>query len=196
MRNWEALYKKIGPLRYQSSTSDCVPTTLINGLTVLLERQIEPRLLQLIWALSLDREKVGTGWVCCDVLSNLLSKWFDRAHEDGYEKAALPFTSKIIEGNSVHLRKGNPILRCLNSDGVACLSTAEHYYLILGVENDKFLLFDCWWDKSNTPKRLQELGAYKGLVNTTWSREDLENILTDFKWVHLLSKKGSVDAIP
>ena len=153
MRDWESLYKKIGPLRYESSTSDCVPTTVINGLNVLFERHLHPKLLHLIWSLSMDREKkVGTGWVCCDVLSNLLSKWFERAHEDGYEKAQLPFTSKIIEGESVHLGKSNPILRCLNNGGVACLSTADHYYLILGVENDNFLLFDCWWHKSKTPK--------------------------------------------
>jgi hypothetical protein len=195
MCKWESLYKKIGPLRYQSSTHDCVPTTVINALTVLFERQLHPKLLHLIWSLSMDGDK-GTGWVCCDVLSTLLSKWFERAHQDGYEKEKLPFTSKIIEDESVHLGKSNQILRCLNSGGVACLSTATHYYLILGVEDDNFLLFDCCWHKSKTPKQLKELDSYKGLVNTRWSRGKLEDDLSNFKWVHLLCKKASEDVTP
>jgi hypothetical protein len=193
LRNWDDLYKKIGPLRYQSSESDCVPTTLVNGLTVLFERRLNPKLLQLIWGLSLDREHMtGTGWVCCDVLSDLLTKWFQRAHEDGYEKKQLPFTSRIIEGHSVDL---NEILPCLNSGGVVCLSTADHYYLILGVdENQNFLVFDCWWSKTKTLKQLVKLGSYKGLVNTLWNRKQLQNILPKYRWVHLLSKTGGSNA--
>jgi hypothetical protein len=196
LRNWDDLYKKIGPLRYQSSESDCVPTTLVNGLTVLFERRLNPKLLQLIWGLSLDREhETGTGWVCCDVLSNLLTKWFQRAYEDEYEKKQLPFTSRIIEGDSVHLGRSNPILRCLNSGGVVCLSTADHYYLIVGVDEDEgFLVFDCWWDQMKTPNRLKKLGSYKGLVNTRWTRVQLQKILGKYRWVHLLSKTGGSKA--
>lgn len=192
MRDWERLYKTIGPLRYQASSSDCVPTTIINGLAVLLERRLHPRLNQLIWSVAVDREGLlGTGWVCCDTLSSLLTKWFERAHQDGYEDAALPFTSRILEGEAVHLGKSNPLLRCLNGGGVACLSTgrkSDHYSLLLDVEDDRFLGFDCWWDEKATPKRLNDLSSYKGMVNITWSREQLQEEIERSRWVHLLGR--------
>ena len=192
MRDWKFLYKKIGPLRYQASLSDCVPTTIINGLTVLLERRLHPKLHQLIWSLAVDREGLlGTGWVCCDTLSSLLTKWFERAHQDSYETEALPFTSKIIEGDAVHLRRSNALLRCLNGGGVACLTTgreSDHYSLLLGYENETFLGFDSWWDEKSTPKRLKTLPSYKGLVNITWTRDELQAEVERSRWVHLLSK--------
>lgn len=195
MRDWENLYKKIGPLRYQASLSDCVPTTIINGLAVLLEGHLHPKLHSLIGSLSADGLQ-GTGWVCCDTLSCLLTKWFERAHQDGYyqkgfEKKALPFSSKIIEGKAVHLGKSNPLLRCINGGGVACLTTghkSDHYSLLLGVEDGHFLGFDCWWDDKGTPKRLENLASYRGLVNVTWSREELQKELERSPWVHLLGK--------
>lgn len=200
MRNWENLYKKIGPLRYQSAESDCVPTTIVNGLTVLLERKLHPKLLQLIWALSLDQggQDAGTGWVCCDVLSNLLTKWFERAHEDGYESKPLPYESRVIEGDAVRKRNviRNHIVPCLESDGVVCLHTSSHYYLILGIENGTFMVFDCWWNDFETPKRLKGFGSYMGLVNTKWARKELKGCLVDsgYIWVHLLSKTGKSGA--
>lgn len=188
MRDWSALHRNIGPLRYQSSDSDCVPTTVINALSVLFEKRLHPKLCQLIWALSVDREGIkGTGWVCCDALATFLSKWFERAHQDGYAKESLPYTSRILEGESVHLGPGNAVLRCLNSGGVACVATEDHYYLLLDANRDEFLGFDCWWDKHKS-RTIEEFSEYKGLVNTRWSRKDLEQVLGNGRWVHLIGR--------
>jgi hypothetical protein len=193
MDKWTRLYQKIGPLRYQSSTGDCVPTTLLNALSVLLQRPLHPTLLKLIWALSVDTDV--TGWVCCDSLSSLLTKWFERAHKDDYETRKLPFTSRIIEGSDVHLGSRNLLDKCLQRQGVACMSIgkeSEHYVLILGFENDRYLGFNCLWDKESTPQNLTDLASYKGLVNATWSRQELEDLIprsrnVGLRWMHLLA---------
>lgn len=192
MRDWNHLYQKIGPLRYQASTSDCVPTTIINGLTVLFESRIHPKLHQLIWALAGDQDKHGgTGWVCCDTLSVLLSKWFQRAHQDYRADGPLPFTSEIVEGPSVNLDGRGKLLRCLAGGGVACLVTgknADHYTLLIGIEDDCFLGFDSWWNGKKTTKRLEEFASYKGMANIRWTRAELEKELQQSGWVHLLGR--------
>lgn len=161
-----------------------MPTTIINGLTVLLERRISPQLHRLIWGVAVDREGVaGTGWVSSKTLSDLLSNWFALAWKDGYEDGGgpLPYTSEIVAGGEerkVAMGRNNPLSRCLNGGGVACLSTGkkgDHYSLVLGVENGTYLGFDCWWDEKKTPRRLVELNQYYGLVNVTWSRDELES---------------------
>lgn len=194
MDKWERLYNKIGPLRYQSSTGDCVPTTIVNGLSVLVKRPLHPTLLKLIWSLSVDQEV--TGWVCCDTLSSLLAKWFERAHKYNYEKGSeLSYTSRIIEGEAVHLGPRNLLDQCLRKQGVACMSigkSSNHYVLILGFENDRYLGFNCLWDENKTPQRLENLASYKGLVNIIWSRKELEKIIPNpsdvaLRWMHLLT---------
>ena len=190
---WAKLYKKIGPLRYQSSEGDCVPTTLLNGLSVLLQRRLHPTLLKLIWSLSVDSGV--TGWVCCDALSSLLTKWFERAYKDGYEPSKLRFASRIIEGADVHLGPNNLMDQCLKKQGVVCMSIgkdSDHYVLILGFENGRYLGFNCLWDKKATPQNLLDLSPYKGLVNVTWSRTDLEKLIpppskVGLRWMHLLA---------
>lgn len=193
MRDWNKLYKKIGPLRYQSSTSDCVPTTIVNGLMVLLEDRLHPKLLQLIWTLAGDQDDHGgTGWVCCDTLAVLLSKWFDRAHQDKREKGPLPFESQIIEGDTVNLDPRGKLLRCLKNGGVACLVTgknSDHYSLIIGIENENFLGFDCWWDTKKIYSPAANFDVYKGMVNIIWTHKELDIELRRSAWVHILSRR-------
>ena len=102
MRDWKRLYKRIGPLRYQASQSDCVPTTVVNGLIVVMETQLKPRLLQLVWNASID-SKAGTGCVGSQVISDVLNAWFSRARDDGYEKNRLPFKSEIVEESGKYM---------------------------------------------------------------------------------------------
>lgn len=191
MRDWNDLYQKIGPLRYQASASDCVPTTLINGLTILLEERLHPKLHQLIWALAGDQDKNGgTGWVCCETLSVLLNTWFERAHQDKRASGPLPFSSQIIEGKSVNLKKDGELLRCLSNNGVACLVSgkkSDHYSLLIGTENDCFVGFDSWWNGKKTAKRLESMAEYKGMINLIWTRDELETELKQGGWVHLLA---------
>lgn len=192
-RDWQHLYEKIGPLRYQASNSDCVPTTIINGLAILMESKLHPKLHQLIGALAGDQDKNGgTGFVSCDTLSVLLDIWFQRAHQDNRADGPLPFTSEIIESTTVNLDKRGRLLRCLSGGGVACLVTgkkSDHYSLLIGIENDNFLGFDCWWDGRKTAREIEKFVAYKGIVNIQWTRAELEKELQQSGWVHLLGRK-------
>lgn len=72
--------------------------------------------------------------------------------------------------------------------------SSDHYVLILGFENDRYLGFNCLWDGKKTLQRLENLSSYKGLVNITWSREELEEIIPDIslitlRWMHLLTPR-------
>ena len=193
MRDWKRLYKRIGPLRYQASESDCVPTTVVNGLIVVMETQLKPRLLQLVWNVSID-SKAGTGCVGSQVISDVLNAWFSRARDDGYEKSRLPFKSEIVEGGKVHLDRNNPIGRCLNGGGVVCITTKNgtHYSLILAEDNGKYMLFDPWWSPSRSKDDFLD---YHGLVNQVWDRDRLLDELKkpNNKWIHLISKVAQQD---
>jgi len=142
--DWKKLSKTIGPLRYQMSECDCVPTTIINALLVVRKRRLKPKLLHLIWSVSLDFNKEGTGYVSSQLLAHVLQSWFDRALSDGYETRTPNVTSEIIEGETVHLNQSNRIARCLNAGGVACLTTENggHYSLLLAQEGNDYLYRD------------------------------------------------------
>lgn len=91
----------------------------------------------------------------------------------------------------MNLDKRGKLLRCLSNGGVACLVTgkkSDHYSLLLGVEGENFLGFDCWWDGKKTARCVEKLVAYKGIVNIQWTREELEIELQQSGWVHLLGK--------
>lgn len=190
------LSKEIGPLRYQMSESDCVPITIINALLVVRKKLLKPKLLHLIWTVSLDYDTEGTGWVYSQLLAHALQSWFDRALTDKYEARKPKLKSEIIEGNDVHLNKDNRIACCLDLGGVACLTTyaddgVGHYSLLLAQEGNDYLGFDPWWDKSySSPKHLEEFGNYHGMVNIRWTRDELLSGLNNKgknnRWVHLI----------
>lgn len=189
--DWKKLSKTIGPLRYQMSEADCVPTTIINALLVVRKRKLKPKLLHLIWSVSLDFSKEGTGFVSSQLLAYVLQSWFDRALADRYEARKPNLKSEILEGNDVHLGQGNRIARCLNLGGVACLTTYDggHYSLLLGQEGNEYLGFDPWWQESFASKKhIECFQDYHGIVNMRWSREELLAELSrkSNQWIHLI----------
>lgn len=201
MNRWKTLASKIGPLRYQSSEADCVPTSVVNGLLVVMGKPISAKLLQLIWSVSID-DGEGTGYVGCSVIADILQSWFKRSHQDGKEKKSLPYSSEIIEGETVGLHRNNALARCLNGGGVACITTDKgaHYLLVLAEENSQYLMFDPTWpmDKPSrkTAAKVKEnllVGSgedYNGLVNLIWSRERFQKEITGKhnQWMHLIHK--------
>lgn len=180
----------VGPLRYQSSTSDCVPTTVINALLVLLQKRLDPALIRFIWAASLDLGKAGTGSVGSKILAHVLESWFEHAADDKYVKSALNFRSEIISGDSAHLGPNNALIRCLNNGGVACIMTGgDHYSLLLCRSGLTYFGFDPYWNTHQVKRAgTVDYSKYHGLVNRSWSRKELLEGLSanENKWFHLI----------
>lgn len=193
MQDWKTLQQKIGPLRYQTSKSDCVPTTVINGLLMVTKAQLNPKLQKLIWNVSLDSNDGPTGWVSCQLLSDTLNAWFKRADQDKYEsKQKLRFKSEILDEKSKTPPGLDSIRSCLKLNGVACITTEKgtHYSLIVAEEGDRFLGFDPWWSGDQTQEEnLTKFEKYCGLINVEWEKEALSKLLAVKKnrWIHLVS---------
>ena len=197
MHDWKAIARKTGPLRYQMSESDCVPTTVINGMIFLLQRRIHPRLLNMIWHISVE-SKGGSGWVTSQLLSDLLNTWFKLAVYDRNESDVMPFESRIIEGDAAHLDRNNTIVRALNAGGVCCLTVRDgrHYILLLSTDGQQFLAFDPYWKRDMASADHQtRFSEYHGLVNTVISRAELMSLLkiSSNKWVQIISPISAVE---
>lgn len=189
-RDWKKIRLQIGPLRYQFSESDCVPTTVANGLLFLLRRRIHPRLLQMIWSVSLETRH-GTGCVACHTLSSILNNWFSSAHEDGYEREEMPYTSGVIEGVDVHLKRNNALTRTLNADGICFVATRKggHFILLHTVASRRYIGFDPYLNiRKGALDQRRVYDEYSGLANVVFSREELEAELKteENQWVHIV----------
>ena len=143
------------PFRYQATDYDCVPTTFINALQYLFDREeIPPEAIQKIMLYSLDsvanNKKGEYGKVdgTTGLAIQMIMQWLE-CHSKG------KFTFKRCEyltEDHVHLRQNNKIMSCINSDGIALMrvwsGSCFHYVLALGLdENDsgKLLFFDPYY---------------------------------------------------
>ena len=145
------------PFRYQSTDYDCVPTTFINALQYLFDRdEIPPIVIQKIMQYSLDtvskRGDFGggkgggtTGYAVHMIIYFLESFRYRKFH----------LKCEYIGEEQVHLRQNNKIMTCINKGGVAlmCVCTDKtetnlHYILALGLDgnvNKTFLFFDPYY---------------------------------------------------
>ena len=101
------------PLHYQVSNYDCGPTSLVNALCVLFEREdIPPELIRNIMLYCLDcynlqgeEGRSGTSRLAMMYLSN----WMD-----GYGKTGrLPIASEYVTGRDVFIGPGSKINQAL-----------------------------------------------------------------------------------
>lgn len=95
------------PLRYQFSEYDCGPTTMLNAVSYLFEREeIPPEIIRNVMLYSLDcysnkgePGRAGTSRMAMMFLSNWL---------DGFGRATnLPLSSQYLSGGRIH-RTGEP----------------------------------------------------------------------------------------
>lgn len=188
---WKLIADAVGPLRYQSSEADCVPTTVINGLLVLYRRPIPTALVKLVWTVGVDFDE-GTGYVGARTLAALLDAWFKIAYLDTREATPIALSSRIIEGREVCLGPDSQIDITLDSGGVCCLTMQKgcHYALLLGRDaQSSYLLFDPGWESTLGKKAHQtEFEKYYGLVNRRLTESQLNDELRHRynKYVHLL----------
>ena len=126
------------PLHYQVSEYDCVPTTFLNAIVYLFDRrEVPPLVIRHIHTYSLDTVspggrlgRAGTS----KYATQLLGYWLGN-----YKTRKFSVQTEYLTEKNVHLRKGNPILACLDEGGVALcnvyLGHGEWHYL-LGLYHD------------------------------------------------------------
>ena len=143
------------PFRYQATDSDCVPTTFINALQFLFEREEIPQdVLQKVMSYSLNtvnnKGEIGkdgtTGYAIEAILEFIRS----------YRKDGFACECEYLEGGQVHLRQGNKLMKCINNGGVVLLAVctdntdyATHVILALGqdLSRNSLLFFDPFFRK-------------------------------------------------
>lgn len=136
------------PLRYQISDYDCGPTSMLNAVSFLFEReQIPPELIRNIMLFSLDAfspdgafGKSGTSCTAMMFLSNWLS---------GFGQAGrLPITTEYYTGDRVYMGQQSPITDALHRGGAAVVRLfldEWHYVLLTGERDGRVYLFDPYY---------------------------------------------------
>jgi hypothetical protein len=139
------------PLRYQISEYDCGPTSMLNAVSYLFEREeIPPEVIRNIMLYCLDcysaegvPGKCGTSTAAMMFLSNWLN---------GFGRIGrLEVTSRYLSGKSVYLGAESQINDALRRGGAAVVRLyyeVEHYVLLTGEQDGNILLFDpYYWEK-------------------------------------------------
>lgn len=136
-------------LNYQSSEYDCGPTTLINAVRYLFDREaIAPELLKAISLYTLDSYnedgesgKSGTSRMAMHFLANWMNQYGERKK--------FPIRARFLEEDQVYIGQNSEIVECLQQRGVAVvrvwLEEDPHYVLLTHVEGDEIGLFDPYY---------------------------------------------------
>ena len=137
------------PLHYQISEYDCGPTSMLNAMSYLFEREeIPPEIVRNIMLYCLDcygadgaTGKSGTSRMAMMFLSN----WLNGFGQAGY----LPITSRYLAGESVNLRPYGELRDALRRRGAAVVRVeceGWHYVLLTGIQDDQVYLFDPYYE--------------------------------------------------
>jgi len=142
------------PLHYQLSEYDCGPTSLLNAVSYLFEREeLPPEIIRNIMLYSLDcygadgvSGKSGTSRMAMMFLANWLS---------GVGQAGLlPVSARHMSGGEVHLGASGVLRDALRRGGAAVVRLemeGEHYVLLTGIEGDDVFLFDPYYQTEAFP---------------------------------------------
>ena len=133
------------PLHYQLSEYDCGPTSMLNAISFLFEREeIPPEIIRNIMLYSLDcygmdgtSGKRGTSCTAMMFLSN----WLSGVGQAG----VLPVRARYLSGREVSLSDSGCLADGLRRGGAAVVRLemeGEHYVLFTGLEGDMVRLFD------------------------------------------------------
>lgn len=173
------------PFRLQTSEFDCVPTTALNALSYLYERnEIPPLAIQRIFMYCLDsvssKQNIGHGTTPYAV--QLFGNWLNEFRKNRFRNSA-----KYISGAEVNLKRNNALSRTLNRNGVAMLrvkgdANTWHYILGLKFEGDWLHAFDPY----PRPLKKGPTNSYE-FVKTATGQEP--NLYVHRDWLDTLSNK-------
>ncbi len=172
------------PLRYQISEYDCGPTSMLNAVSYLFEREeIPPEVIRNIMLYCLDcynaegvPGKCGTSTAAMMFLSNWLC---------GFGKIGrLDISSRYLSGKNVYLGQNSLINDALRRGGAAVVRLyydVEHYVLFTGIQGDKILMFDpYYWEEPYEQKDILMVKdhpcAYNRIVPETYFNRQSKEI--------------------
>lgn len=175
-----------GMLLYQSSEYDCGPTTLINAIRFLYEREeIPPALIKAIWNFGNDTfnqsgelGKYGTS----KAAMRYISEWFN-CYAAG---CSFPLKTRYYDDEQAAIVDGSPAIRCLQEGGTVlmrCFSGGYgHYVLLTGIAPQGIELFDPY--EENMPYTMEKDGimnieGYPRRLNRIVTTEVLNRFTTD-----------------
>ena len=136
------------PLHYQLSEYDCGPTSMLNAMSYLFEREeLPPEIIRNIMLYSLDcygadgvSGKSGTSCMAMMFLANWLS---------GVGHAGLlPLSCRYLSGPEVSLGPMGLVRDALRRGGAAVVRLemeGEHYVLLTGIDGESVRLFDPYY---------------------------------------------------
>ncbi len=142
------------PLNYQSSEYDCGPVSLINGIRYLFDREaVFPDVIKFIMLYCMDTYndageicKRGTSPAAMDYICNWLNH-FSQVKE-------FPIHCEHITAEEVIITPDSKIMTALKDGGVVVLRLfleVSHYVLLTGIEDDRILLFDPYYEEESDP---------------------------------------------
>ena len=136
------------PLSYQRTEYDCGPTTMINAISFLFDReQIPPDVIKFIMLYCLDVYneqgevgKKGTSCMAMMFISNWLSQ-FGKVKD-------FPIETDYVTDENVFIGQTSKIVVALQQGGVVVVRLhfeEEHYVLLTGIDNENIYLFDPYY---------------------------------------------------
>ena len=146
------------PLRYQMTSYDCGPTTLLNAFSYLYEKEEIPAIIiAAVWRYTLDcfnsKGDWGEGGTSRSAM-RLFATWLKEyaKSQDGLMKVEYLEKEEVTYHKFIQLfqEKGVAVVRCYQTD--------EHYVLITKFLDSYFYLFDPYYvDKTNVGKEVSIL---------------------------------------
>lgn len=156
------------PLHYQLSEYDCGPTSMLNAMSYLFQREeIPPEIVRNIMLYCLDcygadgaSGKSGTSCMAMMFLSNWLNGFGQAGH--------LPISSRYLSGEAVHLRQDGSIWDALHRGGAAVVRLdldGWHYVLLTGIQGDAVFLFDPYYLDTSPGEGIEMVSDHPGAYN-------------------------------
>ncbi|GHU81454.1 peptidase C39 [Clostridia bacterium] len=171
------------PLSYQMTEYDCGPTSVLNAISFLFERdEIPPDVVKYITMYTLDtynskgeHGKSGTSQMAMMFLSN----WINQL---GKAKK-LPVSSQYLSGEEVKISPHSIIIGALQQGGAVVfrlLYGCGHYVLLTGVHGETIELFDPYYRKRPFKEKDIEM---------IWDCPTTKNRKVSFKQMNSTNKK-------
>ncbi|MDR2044849.1 MAG: peptidase C39 [Clostridium sp.] len=136
------------PLQYQRTEYDCGPTSLLNAVSFLMNREeIPPDVLRYVMMYTLDSYN-HKGEACKNGTSRMamlfLSSWLNQ-----YAKATrFPLSCEYLSGDRVRITEDSKVVEALRQGGAAVvrlLYGCEHYVTLTGFSGRRLELFDPYY---------------------------------------------------
>ncbi len=146
-------------LNYQTSEYDCGPVSLLNGIRYLFDREeILPDLVKFIMLYCMDTYN-ESGELCKRGTSiaamSYMACWLNHFGE----VKNFPISCEFLTGKEVVLEQGSRLNSAIEKGGVAVIHVSlgvAHYVLLTGIEQDRALIFDPFYEEADDPELDEE----------------------------------------